>query len=336
MGRPRNPYTDAACGQVPTSVAAWLERHLRTKRGVRPPDEFFVELPNAISQILEAGPPRPLRYIEALLTFGYGIRPDEVNRAASAAPGVVRTELRGVWENEALDEAIRGRRPITVLSYNRAPTNTELNTLRRMYVKYTSALTAQRVGKAAEYYVHGVLAQSGAYRKMKRSKVGELRSSIGKHKLDLLVVEKASGRRFAISIKNLRGFIYETHPAFTDLLSMAEAHNASPWLIATFLLPEAKKRAAQLGMRWHELGAQILPATVPDPKNPTIARRTQKIVSDARQIIGPLPTRIVPYHRFPLRKEWEANLATGVGLDAWTLPDASEFDLEMLGPPRKA
>jgi hypothetical protein len=316
MPRPRNPYRDAPCGvaTVPLEVDSWLREHLRTRVGLtRPTDEFFKGLPEAISAILANDLPRVQRYLVALLTFGYGVRPDDVTAAISTAPGVRLTKL-----------PIQGfPQPVNILSHGRPPSKTEFAELRKMYQRLRDDVDTRRYGKTAELYVFRLLNRSGAYERADIGLVGENRDARGKNKLDLVMVRKEDGLRFAISVKNIRDFIGERHPAIHDVINMAKAHDATPWLIAPYWFPEAKRYAAKLGVRWHELGFQILPYETED------GRDLRKIVASVRHIVGPTRYRFLPQARLP------AGITTmdpyeGIGLDAWTLPIDAPTDEDLV------
>lgn len=314
MSRPRNPYTSAPLGVVPPDVERWLYEHLRASKTLppAPSTEFWEELPLAISAILAADLPRPLRYIVALLTFGYFVRPDDVKIAVKKAPGVIVTRL-----------PIAGYpRPAHILSHRRSPTATELSAIGSMWEDFRE-IDTHRFAKTAETYVHGLLTYSRAYERTLRSRLGEHRGRT-QRKADLVMTEKGTGRRWAIEVKNWREFIPKGHPVFQGVLDTARDFDAEPWLIAAHMFPEAKRYAHSLGIRRTELGSQILPFKTETKARAGLrrprGRDVRRIVERARHIIGPEPYMFVPHDRFPARSTWANDDGSRVLLDLLTIP----------------
>lgn len=315
MPRPKNPYKTAPWGAitVPAKIDAWLRGHQSSRANGSPPtDDFYKDLPAAISAILENDLPRVQRYIIALLLFEYGVRPDDI-RGALKASGLLCTPLPvKTYPKDA-----------NIWSYGRKPTNTEVGALRTMYERFRDDLDTKRYGKTAELYVFRLLNRSRAYERANIKLVGEYRDSQSKNKVDIVMVRREDGKKFAISVKNIRDFIGERHRAIHDVIKMAKAHDAAPWLIASYWFPEAKTYAVRNGVRWSELGRQILPYESQD------GRDLRKVVEGVRHIVGPTKYDFVPQHRLP------AGITTmdptkGIGLDAWTLPVDAPHDPEIV------
>lgn len=194
--------------------------------------------------------------------------------------------------------------------------------LETMYVRLKLDVDSRRYGKTAELYVFRMLNRSRAYEPASLKSVGENRDKDGKHKVDIIMTRKVDGMRFAISVKNIRDFIGNRHSAIHDVINMAKAHQASPWLVAPFWFPEAKEYSTKLGVRYSELGRQILPYETID------GRDLRKIIASVRHVVGPTRYEFVPQSRLPPRLA-QMSAESGIGLDCWTLPIDADMSPEM-------
>jgi hypothetical protein len=221
------------------------------------------------------------RVLESILVFDYGFDPAAVTNALSSlrsgeyvkgAP-IYRTRVRFGGEPD----------PNHVYSYNRRPTRAEMYALRSLYHERERVLDRQ-LGRAGEHYVRAILKHSGCFVNVTQDgNVGNVRDPNGKNRLDLKATGKASRVTFGISVKNMREWLRPDDKAIDDVVKKAHAHDAVPWLVASYASDGAVTRCFDSGIYLTLLGCQIVDAE--DRDN----RRMRDVIYRLRPVIGVLP-----------------------------------------------
>jgi hypothetical protein len=218
------------------------------------------------------------RFIESVLVSEYGSKPSDVTRfltsvAALEHEHIAMTEMKVHGETNhiySLGEppAVPGRVLADLIAY------------RQHYFR------ANVIGRVAEHFVRSCLKWTRRYERVTRVRmVGELRDGDQKNAVDLFATEKATGIRYAISVKNINEWIHPGAPAIKDAWNKAAAHDAKPWLIAPFIVPRALERCEtnpRYPIRASAIGAQILPKRID-------GRSTRLLLKEVAAIIGPQP-----------------------------------------------
>lgn len=115
---------------------------------------------------------------------------------------------------------------------------------------WKTTLSNAKLGEAGERFVRACFVKSGRYRQITREqRLGNVVSSPGKNRLDLMVLDTANGKRYAVSVKNQREFLQKRRPNWIEgCIKMAAAHNALPWIVPSFATPEeddSRRRASE-------------------------------------------------------------------------------------------
>jgi hypothetical protein len=239
-------------------------------------------------QIPEPQIPVLRRVVEAILVFDHGFEPEAVTRALDR---LVSEEYLGGRH------IIRTLLPIGsldnhVYSFNRKPTQVELDYLVAWCGERDRALTKETLRDAGEQYFRAVLLASGNYtdvtQKLRLGKVTDIDEQLT---LDILATDKRSGTKYGISVKNQREWLYPDSRAIRDCYNRAIANELMPWLVVPFATKEAIDRCARDKIRLHVLHRQIVPAIVPaeDKAKNKKGRLLRKIIEDLRVVIGSQP-----------------------------------------------
>jgi hypothetical protein len=283
-GRPSNPYK----AQALFGDAGWTKNFFDMSEDDLAPLGTPPDIPVALviqGLLLQAGLrgaalALPRTTIEETLNVDYRIaRSDITNALKKLRERDEESPLLQVYRTKV--EVMGQHTPSDIYSIGHPASPAELKALRKMLEQRTRDFDPRLKGKCAEHYVWSLLRQSKRFSLHRKSKCGELRDAEGKNKLDLLAIEKTSGTRLGISVKNERQWFHPRHPAIEEILQMAEAHAARPMLVVAHITREAIERCARGGITVLELGRQLIPAELPD------GRRMLTIVNQLRPILGP-------------------------------------------------
>jgi hypothetical protein len=239
------------------------------------------------------------RTIATILEFDHGWNPQDVTEALrrlvmAENPIVRRTELQIDGEPK----------PMHIYSHGRDPKRQELDRLRGLCLERNRVLTRALLRDAGEQYVRAWLRSTGRFRGITAlADLGRVAAS-DEPTSDVIATEIATGRRFAVSVKNQREWLRPNAAAIDDAILRASAHRAEPWLCVPFALPETIDRCARDGPRLSLLGAQIVPATLAD------GRRTLSAIDRLRAVIGPQPYTMLVQSR-PERSDFSRLLNYG-------------------------
>jgi hypothetical protein len=184
----------------------------------------------------------------------------------------------------------------------------QLELLQDLCAEYDACIPNDARRRAGEQYVRALFVASGDYRDVSQTqRLGALRDNGGKNAADLFVTDSA-GRRFAVSVKNQREFLFPGKGAISDCFVKAKAHDAEPWLFAAFAVPEVLDACRSRGVRLSVFGRQILPAR--DRKG----QHTSWLVNRLFPILGPLPfeTAYLRFSRTIERSEFTRSVLLGL------------------------
>jgi hypothetical protein len=221
-------------------------------------------------------------FIEACLVHEHGFRASDVTealqrlRAHDYASNEVKYLPLDAGEAKAVD----------VYCYRRLPTNDERQRLRAMFQARREVLSPNVLRDAGEQYVRTMLKRE-AY-KVHRLPLGEASMADGSC-LDLFVTRDSV--KYGVSVKNQREVVYPQSAAIFDVIARSRASDVAPFLVAPFISGEAKDACDERGVRYLELGAQVLPCETRDK------RPMRTVVRDLRPILGPMPYKFQPAPR---------------------------------------
>jgi hypothetical protein len=288
-GRPANPYTLRESLWKPGATRDWFEEVADLAPPITPASIHKPDLRWWVyGLIISLEIPVLRRVVEAILVFEHGFEPEAVTIALDRL--VSEPYLEG--QHIVLTRLPIGSADNHVYSFEREPTQIELDYLAARCGERDRVLTKEALRDAGEQYFRAVLLASGNYTGVTQKKrLGKVTDMDEQLTLDILATDKRSGTKYGISVKNQHEWLYPNSRAIKDCYSRANANERLPWLVVPFATKEAIDRCARDKIRLHVLHRQIVPAIVPaeDKAEDKKDRRFRTIIEDLRVVIGPQP-----------------------------------------------
>jgi hypothetical protein len=239
-----------------------------------------------IRELLADRPGACRRLIESMLVFRHGFHPGTVTQALkllTEAPDhlIVRTDF----------DSSHGK-PCALYSIGEPDPN-YVGRLTAIYSELPKELPIKLSKAAGEEYVRALLFHSDRFVGItQRTRLGLVGVRSNRLTLDLAATGRVTGRRFGISVKNQREFLFPGSRIIRDCVTRARAHLVAPWLFVPFATAEAISRCERDGVRLTVLCRRLLPAE--NHHN----RLTRSIIEPLRaEILGDEPIDFV-YRRF--------------------------------------
>jgi hypothetical protein len=218
------------------------------------------------------------RFVQNVLTFQGRYSPVLVSRMVAA--------VESMSILDAKRRSLRVNGETNHLLYTGAITKKEIACIYDLIEYRQQVMRPDVLGPVAERFVRSCLKFSKQYSEVTpEARLGNVRDRSKKNAVDIFATEKATGVRYAISVKNVFEWLYPGSPSIKDIWNKAKEHGAKPWIIVPFATAEARKRCvanARMPIRLSALGAQILPSRID-------GRSTRVLLRELAPVIGPQP-----------------------------------------------
>ena len=283
-GRPANPYATGHSLWSPGATSEWLFS-APPSYGARTVDTGQSAIRSAAGLILMVGVPVVRRWIENVLTVDHGYEPDDVTDAldnlrgtAPAFTGIVKTII-DVGFTRPVDAY--STRP--VLASEKAHLVKLYTIMKSLFNVNMPSITGRKprnaVGAAGEIFVARRL------RKLRFEGV-PWDANLGRETADMIVTDPRDSHTYAIEVRNRGEWLFPGSRWINDAEAL-RAPGIHPWLIVPRATTAASEHCRSRDIKLTILGAQIVPATMPD------GTPVAPILRKLRPITGPQPFHIM-------------------------------------------